>query len=147
MLRTNSNKFKDKVFTYIVDVTEGHFLDAEIETEYNEKTAAEFIYNAFKAEYNCEYCQKCYPNTQRRISEWLQGLGLPVACGEYECAEVMADWQETEHAKAEKTLQRWNGKKGFNFTGFCNLLAYFILKLWEKHGLNIYALNTYKRGL
>ena len=147
MLRTNTNKFKDKVFAYIMDIAEYSFFDGNNNNEYNEQAAAAFIYDSFKAEYNNEYNKKRYPNLQNRVSAWLQGLGLPVECGEYTCAEIMADWQETEHAKAEKTLQRWNGKKGFNFTGFCNLLAYFILKLWEKHGLNIYALNTNKRGL
>lgn len=141
MLRTNTNKFKDKIFTYIVDVTEGHFLDAEIAAEYNEQAAAAFIYDSFKAEYNNEYNKKRYPNLQNRVSAWLQGLGLPVECGEYECIEFMADWQETEHAKAAKTLQRWSGTKGFYFTGFCNLLACFIIKLWTKNNINVYKLN------
>lgn len=141
MLRTNSNKFKDKVFTYIVDIAEYSFFDDNNNNEYNEQAAAAFIYDSFKAEYNNEYNKKRYPNLQNRVSAWLQGLGLPVECGEYECVELMASWQEISHEQAANTLQRWSGTKGFYFTGFCNLLACFIIKLWAKNNINVYKLN------
>ena len=141
MLRTNNNKFKDKVFAYIMDIAENSFFDDNNNNEYNEQAAAAFIYDSFKAEYNNEYNKKRYPNLQNRVSAWLQGLGLPVECGEYECIEIMASWQKVSHEQAAKTLQRWSGTKGFYFTGFCNLLACFILKLWVKNKINVYKLN------
>lgn len=141
MLRTNTNKFKDKVFTYIMNIAEYSFFDDNNNNEYNEQAAAAFIYDSFKNEYNNEYNKQRYQNLQNRISAWLQGLGLPVECGEYACVELMASWQEVSHKQAEKTLQRWSGTKGFNFTGFCNLLACFIIKLWAKNNINVYKLN------
>lgn len=44
--------------------------------DYEGTNAEKLIYvlECFKNEYDCEYNRKVFPNVQRRLSEWLQGL-------------------------------------------------------------------------
>lgn len=116
MKNTNTNKFKQTVFTYLCNAAE---------LQGSERDVAKYLFQRFESEYNHGSNRKCIPNNQQRIAEWLSGLAIDIDFTNHDIIERAKEWHSVDgfdEAMVEKITNNW-----FNF------LAIKLNQLWSKH--------------
>lgn len=105
----------------------GYILDC-IYNENNEnmsdKEAINFFFKCFNDEYNYDYNKRLYPNLQKRISEYIQGLPncFGIAFTHYDIEQIGKSWGYcTTPAKTANFVNNW-----------FSVIAFRLIQLKEK---------------
>lgn len=120
-MKKHTPAFK-KLMAYVLNAIED---EAGTHTD---KEKIEVMANCFQGEYNNEWNIKKWPFLNRRLKEWLQGMGGPIGL-EYDYAEILKRGHEFGYEITCEAHEDW----------FCNawfeLCADALLALAEEHGV------------
>jgi len=118
MLKTNTNKYNEKIYKYILDC-----IDSEYGILVTPEEKINHFFDRFEIEYNYKNNILRYPNLQNRIAEYLMGLPFNF---EYENYKIL---QLTESLHECKLTDKQEDKF---LSNYWNHLAFKILQLNDK---------------
>lgn len=122
-MKTNSKEFTQKIENYILEIIQSN--DVALNTI---QKKLDFCREKFEIEFNHEYNKKRYPNTQKRVAEWLMGLPISIEYENYRIIELAKEWGSIPNDASEKL-------EDIVISNWFNLVAFKLIRLSEKFGV------------
>lgn len=106
-------------FAYILDC-----IYNENNENMSDKEAIKYFFDCFNEEYNYNYNKRLYPNLQKRISEYIQGLPtcINIAFTDYDIINIGKTWG---YCKTEKQTSNF-------VNNWFSVIAFRLIQLKEK---------------
>jgi hypothetical protein len=84
MIRTNTNDYKNRMKSYLLDSIE----DVDNTAEMTPREKIDFFFEDYTRQYDYPQNQRRYPNNQERLSQFLQGLPSSI-CLPFDYCEII----------------------------------------------------------